>query len=85
MQEKILNEMQEKYLKSKNEQNQKLEELERLLAEKGEEEETVKEELSKCRENIDQLSRVNDGVSGGGVEFVFYSLLTSLSFFLNFS
>ncbi|XP_017484538.1 PREDICTED: major antigen-like, partial [Rhagoletis zephyria] len=62
--EKILNEMQEKYLKSKNEQNQKLEELERLLAEKGEEEETVKEELSKCRENIDQLSRVNDGLTG---------------------
>lgn len=69
--------MQEKYLKSKNEQNQKLEELERLLAEKGEEEETVKEELSKCRENIDQLSRVNDGVSVRcGVCFVFIAHLS---------
>lgn len=58
-----MNELQEKYLKSKNEQNQKLEEFERLLAEKTEEDETVREELSKCRENIDQLNRVNDSVS----------------------
>lgn len=61
-----MNDLQEKYMKNKNEQNQKLEEFERLLAEKTEEDETVKEELSKCRENIDQLSRTNDSVSDNG-------------------
>ena len=59
----MLTDLQEKITKNKSEQNQKLSESEQILLDKTEENENVKEELNKTRENLENLNKLNDDVS----------------------
>ena len=73
-----MSDLQERLVKNKSEQNQKLAEFEKVLAEKTDENESIKEELIKCRENVDNLNKLNQSVSferrytSGGRSLCFY-------------
>ena len=66
-QEKILNDLQEKIIKNKSEQNKKLEEFEQILAEKNDENDGMKDELNKQRECLENLNKLNESVSFEGL------------------
>ncbi|KAJ6218244.1 hypothetical protein RDWZM_009401 [Blomia tropicalis] len=61
--EKILNDLQEKIIKNKSEQNKKLEEFEQILAEKNDENDGMKDELNKQRECLENLNKLNESMS----------------------
>lgn len=58
-----MNDLQEKIIKNKSEQNKKLAEFEQILSDKSEENENIKEDIIKTRENFENLSKLNDAVS----------------------